>query len=137
MIRLSLVLAAVALLALVVLATTSYRSQRLAQLGPRLQRVPEWTRVCWHPNPPPYRGMYTMPCARLMGWVLYRSDHDPDGDGDRHLLVLAGWHLVNVKVPVDVKAASLPGVGSRVTTAGQLGRDRHHLPEVRADWLRG
>ena len=129
--------AAGALLALVVagiaLATdgTRYDTEPLMQLPAVPERgAPAWSRPCWRPNQPPYHGLYMFACARVEGRVVYRQSRDPDGDGDAHLLVLAGWHLVNLKFRVAAGPVVLPGVGHRVRVVGLLTPGRFHVPEV-------
>lgn len=126
---------ALVLLAVVVLAAairgTRYDTQPLAQLPAVRERgAPAWSRPCWRPNQPPYDGWYSLPCARVEGRVVYRQSHDPDGDGDAHLLVVAGPHLVNLKFRFAAGAARLPGIGRRVRVVGLLTSGRLSVPEV-------
>jgi hypothetical protein len=110
---------------------TRYDTQPLAQLPVVPERgAPAWSRPCWRPNRPPYSGLYTFACARVEGRILYRQERDPDGDGDAHLLVLAGWHLVNLKFRFAAGRLGLPGVGHRVVAVGLLSSGRLHIPEV-------
>jgi hypothetical protein len=97
--------------------------------------VPAWTRPCARSNPA--RGTrYILACARVHGRVVYRQDHDPDGDLDRHLVVISGLRLVTIKVPKDAAIGRLPGIGARVTAAGTLSRRRDHgLSVVRVGTL--
>src|SRR6476469_7472965 len=46
--------------------------------------APAWTRPCW--KEAPFKRDRTA-CARAQGRVVWIQRHDPDGDGDRHLLV--------------------------------------------------
>jgi hypothetical protein len=110
---------------------TRYDTQSLAQLPAVRERgAPAWSRPCWRPNRPPYDGFYTLPCARVEGRVVYRQGRDPDGDGDAHLLVVAGSHLVNLKFRFAGGGAGLPGLGHRVRVVGLLGSGRLDVPEV-------
>jgi hypothetical protein len=110
---------------------TRYDTQPLAQLPAAPARgAPAWSRPCWRPNRPPYDGLYSLACARVEGRVVYRQGRDPDGDGDAHLLVIAGSHLVNLKFRFAGGGAGLPGVGHRVRVVGLLGSGRLHVPEV-------
>src|SRR3954471_19370310 len=90
-------LAVLALAAAWAIHGTRYETQRRAPLPavPELG-APAWSRPCWRPKRPPRQGLITRPCARVAGRVLFRQGVDPDGDGDAHLLVLAGPHLVNL-----------------------------------------
>ena len=110
---------------------TRYDTQALTQLpAVPTHGAPAWSRPCWRPNRAPYHGLYTLPCARVAGRVVYRQSRDPDGDGDAHLLVLARSHLVNLKFRHASGDPSLPGVGRRVVAVGLLSSGRLHVPEV-------
>ena len=110
---------------------TRYDTQALTQLpAVPTHGAPAWSRPCWRPNRAPYHGLYTLPCARVAGRVVYRQSRDPDGDGDAHLLVLARSHLVNLKFRHAAGDPSLPGVGRRVVAVGLLSSGRLHVPEV-------
>lgn len=111
---------------------TSYQTAFLPRPGAG-PSIPSWTRPCWrrldslHP--------YSLKCGRVRGIVVWVQRHDPDGDGDRHLLVLAGYHLVSVKIPVSVSISHLPGLGSVVTAAGRLDRGGHGELSIRVGML--
>jgi len=123
----------VAVLAAAAWAThgTRYDTQALTQLpAVPSDGAPAWSRPCWRPNRAPYDGLYTFACARVEGRVVYRQSRDPDGDGDAHLLVVAGPHLVNLKFRAAAGDPSLPGVGHRVVAIGLLSSGRLHVPEV-------
>jgi hypothetical protein len=96
-------------------------------------RTPAWTRPCWrqlgHPHP------YVLTCGRVRGIVLWVQHHDPDGDGDRHLLVLAGYHVVSVKIPREVAVEHLPGIASVVTATGLLDHGAHGELSIRVGTL--
>jgi hypothetical protein len=110
---------------------TRYDTQGLTQLPAVRERgAPAWSRPCWRPNRPPDHGWYTFACARVKGRVLYKQSHDPDGDRDAHLLVIAGLHVVNLKFRYAAGGAGLPGAGHRVIGVGLLGPGRLHVPEV-------
>jgi len=110
---------------------TQYDTQALAQLPADPERgAPAWSKPCWRPNKPPYHGWYTFACARVAGRVVYRQRHDPDGDADAHLLVVAGPHIVNLKFRNAAGAKGLPGVGGHVVAVGLLSSGRLHVPEV-------
>jgi hypothetical protein len=135
-VRIVLAIAAALLLILVAGAAwathgTSYDTLGLAQLPAVRERgAPAWSRPCWRPNRPPYHGWYTFACARVEGRVLYKQSHDPDGDADAHLLVVAGRHLVNLKFRYAAGGVGLPGVGHRVLVVGLLSSGRLNVPEV-------
>jgi hypothetical protein len=117
------------LLALVLIALQgSYESFGPAVIGPLERPVPDWTRPCWRrkPDTPPY----TVRCARVKGRVVYVEQHDPDGDGDRHAIVLAGLRLVKLKYPRDVGPLRLPGIGSRLEAVGHVPSGGAVVPEV-------
>jgi hypothetical protein len=108
-----------------------YDTQGLVQLPVVRERgAPAWSKPCWRPNKPPYHGWYTFACARVAGRVVYRQRHDPDGDADAHLLVVAGPHIVNLKFRNAAGAKGLPGVGGHVVAVGLLSSGRLHVPEV-------
>lgn len=110
---------------------TRYDTQALRQLPAERERgAPAWSRPCWRPNRPPYDGWYTLACARVEGRVVYRQGHDPDGDGDAHLLVVARAHVVNLKFRNAAGGKGLPGIGRRIVVVGLLSAGRMHVPEV-------
>jgi hypothetical protein len=117
-----------AVLIAVVAATTSFRTQSLAWLD--RGGVAAWSTGCWAESTAHDGRVYTLPCARVDGFVLYRERHDPDGDGDRHALVAAGRQLVIVKMPRGSRTASLPGPGRHLTAVGFLDKGRFGLPVV-------
>lgn len=79
-----------------------------------------WSKPCWR------RDRYTLACARVRGRVVYREAVDPDGDGDRHVVVVAGLGLVTLKIPRSTRSR-LPGYGARVTAIGRYQRDGGRL----------
>jgi hypothetical protein len=126
-----------AVLVLIVLAAagtvqgTRYDTQALSRLPADRERgAPAWSRPCWRPNPAPYDGWYTLACVRVAGRVVYRQRHDPDGDADAHLLVVAGAHVVNLKFRNAAGGQGLPGLGRRIVVVGLLSAGRMHVPEV-------
>lgn len=127
----SLAVSAVVLVAAFTLHGTRYDTQALTQLPADRERgAPAWSRPCWRPNRAPYRGWYTLACARVAGRVVYRQRHDPDGDADAHLVVVAGAHVVNLKFRNAAGAEGLPGIGRRIVAVGLLSSGRMHVPEV-------
>jgi hypothetical protein len=98
-------------------------------IGGRRAQPPGWSRPCWVFDSPRSSVPFSLRCARVAGTVVYVERHDPDGDGDRHLIVLAGLHLVKVKFPRRVKVA-LPGIGSTVHLVGSAPAGGSGLPVV-------
>jgi hypothetical protein len=126
----------VALLLCTAAATTGWQTLPTSFTSGRLGVfVPAWTRPCARSNPA--RGTrYILACARVRGRVIYRQNHDPDGDRDRHLVVISGLRLVTIKVPKEARIGPLPGIGARVTAAGTLSRQHDHgLSVVRVGTL--
>jgi hypothetical protein len=109
------VLGVVVVAVLLTVLTTGVDVQRLAVLsGPGAVRAPSWSRPCWRQR----KRRYTLPCAKVHGRVVYRQEHDPDGDGDRHLVVVAGPRIVTLKIAVTGPRRVDPGLGARVTAIG-------------------
>jgi hypothetical protein len=50
--------------------------------------------------------------------VVWIEHDDPDGDGDRHLLVLAHRRVRVVKVQRRLPVDHLPGIGTRIDAVG-------------------
>jgi hypothetical protein len=112
---------------------TSYESQGLAFVHPRHRRPPPgWTQPCWRRGRGRFRVLYTLPCARVEGRVIFRQGHDPDGDGDAHVVVIAGPHIVTIKIPRDSRAPRTPGLGARIRVTGLLSHGRLGLPVITA-----
>lgn len=80
---------------------------------------PEWTEPCRQTRPAAGKG-FVRRCVRVEGIVLWRELDDPDGDGDRHLIVLAAGHIVNLKYPRAFRNDELPDPGSRVKAVGSV-----------------
>jgi hypothetical protein len=110
---------------------TSYDSQRLAFVSSRADAsAANWSQPCWRRGRPPHTAQYTLPCARVVGRVVYTQKRDPDGDGDVHVVVVAGLRLVNLKFRHGAGQVDPPGPGGRLTVIGVLGRGRFGMPEV-------
>jgi hypothetical protein len=113
-------IALVAVVAIVALAPGSYetypRTSLLTAAGQRA--APAWTRPCWVPA----RFLPDPLCAHVSGRVVWIQHHDPDGDGDRHLIVVEGLHPRIVKVPLSLGVSYLPGYGTRIDAVGYLYR---------------
>ena len=127
--------AALALVAYVALtaATTHYSRSPQAYVGrPGDPRPPAWSRPCRRYDAR-YRVRYVRACGRAQGRVVYRQSDDPDGDGDAHLLVVAGRRLVIVKLdPPAERRPALPGIGDRVDVVGTVDHGRMGLTELDA-----
>ena len=63
-------------------------------------------------------------CAAVTGRVLYVEAVDPDGDGDAHYVLIGGGvtapGITVVDVRADLRPASLPRRGERVSAAGPV-----------------
>jgi hypothetical protein len=113
----------------VITATGDYDTFGPAFLDERAAPVPAWARVCRHAAQKPGGRPFVLRCLRVHGTVLWVQHHDPDGDGDRHVLVVAGLHLVKVKYRRAVHV-DLPSRGSTITVAGVHPRRRSGPFEV-------
>lgn len=78
--------------------------------------APSWTAPCRASDPPRDRTT----CARVAGRVVWIQKHDPDGDGDRHLIVISRLRPHIVKVPLDLPLHRLPRLGSRISATGWI-----------------
>jgi len=74
--------------------------------------APSWTMPCFRATS---RYNHEPQCARVRGRVVWREASDPDGDGDRHIVVLSRMRLRVVKLLAD---QALPGVGAEVEATG-------------------
>jgi hypothetical protein len=114
-----LVIALLAVVAVVLLARGSYetypRSALLTTAGRRA--APAWTRPCWRLA----RKRREPTCAHVAGRVVWIQHKDPDGDGDRHLIVMEGLRPRIVKVPPTLAVSHLPGYGRRIDAVGYVG----------------
>ena len=91
------------------------------------ERAPGWTRPC-RPTAP-YVERYVH-CARVRGRVVWIQRQDPDGDGDRHLIVVSRLHPRIVKLDRALGVAHLPRVGAQVEAVGWLSVGGSGRPEV-------
>src|SRR5688500_15154334 len=57
--------------------------------------APSWTRPCFQATS---QYDHEPQCARVRGRVVWREVSDPDGDGDRHIVVLSRMRLRVVKL---------------------------------------
>jgi hypothetical protein len=78
--------------------------------------APAWTRPCWASAP------YTDQerCEHVSGRVIWVQKHDPDGDGDRHLLIIGRLHPRIVKLTARLPLDRLPRTGAHVDAVGWL-----------------
>ena len=90
---------------------------RAALLGhARQARAPAWTRPCWHRA----TDDGDSPCVHVVGRVVWIQGHDPDGDGDRHFIVMAHLHPRIVKITRQLPVSHLPRIGTRIDAVGYL-----------------
>ena len=101
---------------------TSSRAERAA--------APAWTRPCWLSASERGDGRG---CRRVEGRVVWREAVDADGDGDRHLVVVARFHVHVVKLPAAFPVRRLPRLGARVTATGAVFRGSSAEEEIRAE----
>jgi hypothetical protein len=100
---------------------------RTALLTPAQRyEAPAWTKPCWRDAL--YRDDAT--CARVKGRVVWIQRHDPDGDGDRHLIVMVHFHPRIVKVARDLPMSRLPRLGTRIEAVGYLLVGGSGRPEI-------
>ena len=123
-----LVIALLAIAAVVLLAPGTYetypRSALLTTAGRRA--APDWTRPCWARA----RKLREPTCAHVSGRVVWIQREDPDGDGDRHLVVAGELRLRVVKIPKTLPVSRLPGYGKRIDAVGYLALGSSGHPEV-------
>jgi hypothetical protein len=110
----------VAIVAAVVLARGGYQSYPRTSLLTAAGRraAPAWTRPCWADA----HGTEDQTCAHVSGRVVWIQHHDPDGDGDRHLIVVERLRPRIVKVAPTLPVSQLPGYGTRIDAVGYLYR---------------
>jgi hypothetical protein len=115
-----LVLLAVAGVAAILLARGTYDTYpRTALIDAEFHPkpgAPAWTRPCQGAQPS--GGEHS--CVRVRGRVIWIQGRDPDGDGDRHLIVMARLHPRIVEVSAELGAGGLPSLGTRVDATGWL-----------------
>jgi hypothetical protein len=93
-----------------------YDRAQLTEPAARM-RAPAWTRPCWSGArwAPDYRR-----CVHVKGRVLWIQKRDPDGDGDRHVIVVSRLHPRIVNLRRELGVGSLPRIGARVDAVGWL-----------------
>jgi hypothetical protein len=119
-------------IAVVVIACSSgvYVSYpRHALLGHERQATaPAWTRPCWdHATDDG-----DPPCVHVKGRIVWIQRHDPDGDGDRHFIVMARLHPRIVKISREFHLPHLPRIGSSIDAVGYVARGGSGHDEVEA-----
>jgi hypothetical protein len=128
--RVLLAILAVALVVALVLAILlsrgaygTYPKAEVVGRGAAARELPDWTR--WCRSKPPSAGNFA--CSRVSGRVIWVQKHDPDGDGDRHLIVMARLHPRIVKLAKTFRVEPLPGIGDHVDAVGwvQVGASGH------------
>ena len=133
---LALLLIAAVTLAGVVLAVLSagefQRYPRTALLSaPQRAHAPAWTRPCW----PTARYTDKAECQHVRGRVVWIQKRDPDGDGDRHLLVVDRLHPRIVKLSRALGVDRLPRIGDRVDAVGWAMYGGSGRPEINTQRL--
>ncbi|HEV7752980.1 MAG TPA: hypothetical protein VGO71_15650 [Baekduia sp.] len=84
--------------------------------GAQVHRAPAWSEPCWATAP----RRQEVACVHVKGRVVWVQHHDPDGDGDRHLIVMARLRPRIVKISRELLVTDLPGIGTRVEAVGWL-----------------
>jgi hypothetical protein len=105
------------------------RYPRVDVLWPAQQaKAPGWTRPCW------YTARWTdkQYCEHVSGRVVWIQRRDPDGDGDRHVLIAGHYRLRIVKLVWSLRVPGLPKVGTRVDAVGWLMRGGSGHDEINA-----
>jgi hypothetical protein len=123
-----LVLAVAAAVVAVVMSRGTYEtsSRSALQTSAQQARAPAWTRPCWAS----VRGLGAgkPACAHVRGRVVWIQKHDPDGDGDRHVILMARLHPRIVKLGLRLGPVPLPRIGAQVDATGwlSLGASGHY-----------
>jgi hypothetical protein len=75
-------------------------------------------------------------CRAVRGTVLYVERVDPDGDGDLHVVVLAGSitapGITAIDVRADLRPRRDPRAGDRVSAAGPVQRGSYGQSQIHA-----
>jgi hypothetical protein len=91
--------------------------------------APAWTEPCWSKAERKRERL----CAHVEGRIVWIQQHDPDGDGDRHLVVVSRLRPRIVKVGLRLGVGALPGIGSRIAATGFLVRGASGQFEVESE----
>ena len=123
-----LVVALLAVVAVVAVGPGSYetypRSSLLTAAGQR--EAPAWTRPCWALA----RKRREPTCVHVSGRVVWIQHDDPDGDGDRHLVIVGRLHPRIVKISTDASGFAAAGLRPRIDAVGYLFRGSSGKLEV-------
>jgi hypothetical protein len=105
-----------------------------ARLVTAVQRAaaPAWTRPCWAGALDDGRP----DCVHVAGRVVWVQKHDPDGDGDRHLVVVTRLAAHIVKLDRRLPVRRLPGLGGWVDVTGTIEDGGSGHDELRVDGYR-
>jgi hypothetical protein len=125
-----LLVAVAATVAVVALRSGGYQTFPRSELltGAARHAAPAWTRPCWSIA----RWTSDRTCGHVEGRVVWIQRHDPDGDGDRHLIVVGRWHPHIVKVASARRISHLPGLGTRIDAVGYVYRGASGKLEINA-----
>jgi hypothetical protein len=114
----------------IVFARGDYQTfPRTSLLWPAQQaKAPSWTKPCW----PTARWTDKALCEHVSGRVVWLQKHDPDGDGDRHLLIVDRLHPRIVKLVKTMPVDRLPKLGAHVDAVGWLMKGASGHDEINA-----
>jgi hypothetical protein len=75
-------------------------------------------------------------CRSVRGTVVYVERVDPDGDGDLHVVVVAGLitlpGMTSIDVAVDLRPKRDPRIGDRVSAAGPVQTGSYGQSQIHA-----
>ncbi len=125
-----LLVAIIAVIAVVALRPGTYQTYPRSELLTAAERraAPAWTRPCW----PTVRRETDLTCGHVAGRVVWIQHHDPDGDGDRHLIVVGRLRPHIVKIAPTLPVSHLPRVGTRIDAVGYVYRGASGKLEINA-----
>jgi hypothetical protein len=119
-VALALLVAAVVVIAATAVAfgpgTYDVYSRTVVPTDAQLREAPPWTRTCWGNA----RVTTHTRCVHIAGRIAWIQHHDPDGDGDRHMIVVVHLHPRIVKIGRELGVRKLPRIGTRVDATGFL-----------------
>ena len=107
------VVAAVVIVVIGVMVTAARGVYDVSPYPVAVASAPRWTMPCFHSVG---RYNHEPQCARVRGRVVWREGDDPDGDGDRHIVVLSRMRFRVVKLTE--QASAMPPLGSEVEAVG-------------------
>jgi hypothetical protein len=126
-----LVVAAVAGAALFTASQGGYEAHALPRGRPAAD-APYWTSICAG------RRAGTIPvsarnCARVSGRVVWvQEEHEPGDVAEKHLVLVADWHVRVVKVQDKPGLPKAPGLGRFITATGPITRGSRGEDQVYA-----